>query len=419
MRPTIAAIVVLVFSVGVLAAQTPPLTLEAALRAARDSNRLLQAARLRILEARGDLTGASLRLADNPEIAGAAGPRLPGRPLGDRTTDIELGIEQRFETGGQRGFRLERAQAAVDAAAAGAADVQRVVDLAVARTFYETLAGERRLALLEQNETLARDLHGVATRRLDAGEGTPLEVNTARIRLADVERRAMRARAALETGTVRLASLIGLPPATPLQLVGDLPGDEDPPAAEVLVAEALGSRPDLAAATHQVDEAGAAVELADAEARPDLAVGAAYGREDGNSIVTAGLRVPLPFFDRNQGERSRARAARERLVAEEDLARLQAEAEVRQALLAYDQARRAVRLYDTEVIGALAESADLLQRAFEAGEVGLPEVLVVQRELLEGREGYLDATLELALGRADVLAATHRPQSGPFQGGRP
>jgi cobalt-zinc-cadmium efflux system outer membrane protein len=191
MRPTIAAIVVLVFSVGVLDAQTPPLTLEAALRAARDSNRLLQAARLRILEARGDLTGASLRLADNPEIAGAAGPRLPGRPLGDRTTDIELGIEQRFETGGQRGFRLERAQAAVDAAAAGAADVQRVVDLAVARTFYETLAGERRLALLEQNETLARDLHGVATRRLDAGEGTPLEVNTARIRLADVERRAI------------------------------------------------------------------------------------------------------------------------------------------------------------------------------------------------------------------------------------
>ena len=419
MRPTIAAIVVLVFSGGVLDAQSPPLTLEAALGSARDSNRLLQAARLLILEARGDLTGASVRLADNPEITGTAGPRLPGRPLADRTTDLEIGVEQRFETGGQRGFRVERAQAAVDAAAADAADVQRVVELAVARTFYEMLAGERRLALLEQNETLARELHEIATRRLDAGEGTPLEVNTARLRLADVERRAMRARAAHETGTVRLAALIGQSPATPLRLDGDLPGDEEPPAVEALVAQALGSRPDLAAAAHHVDQAGAAVELADADARPDLALGAAYRREDGGSIVTAGLRVPLPVFDRNQGERGRARATHERLAAEQALARLQAEAEVRQSLLAYEHARRALQLYDTDVIGALTESADLLQRAFEAGEVGLPEVLVVQRELLEGREGYLDATLGLALSRADVLASAYRSQSGFFQGGTP
>lgn len=399
----------------------PPvtLTLEGALSTARQNSRLLAAAHLRIGEARGDLTGASILLVNNPEIVAQAGPRLPGAADGDTTLDLSVGVEQFFETGGQRGDRIARAQAEVDASRASAADVQRVIELAVARAFYGARAADLRLQLLEENERLVRELHEVARRRLEAGEATPLELNAARIRLAEAQRRTVVARTARQVAAVRLAELLGLAPSTQLTLQGDLPGDEAAPAADVLVASALRARPDLAAAARGIDASAAAIDLADAEAWPDIGVGVFYSRDEGDDIFTAGLRVPLPLFNRNQGERQRARATRDRLVAERGALVLSVESEVRQALLAYEQARSALQLYDAEVLRAQEESLGLLERAFEAGEVGISDVIVLQRELIEGREGFLDVRLDLALTRAGLLAAASLPQTGPLQGGTP
>ena len=419
LRLALAATAAIPWQGNLLYAQGLPLTLEAAVQRARDNNRVVQAGRVRIAEARGDLTGASLRLEDNPEVAGVAGPRLLGDTAGGTTPDWEIGVEQRFETGGQRGYRIERALADVDASAANASDVERVITLAVVTTFYETLAAGRRLTLLEENQRLARELHSVAERRLEAGEGIPLEVNTARIRRAEVERRSLAARVTYELSTVRLAELLGLPPDTRLELQGDLPGDEVAPPIDELVAHALASRPDLAAVEHELEAAKASIGLADAGARPDLAVGVFYGREGRDDIVIGGLRLPIPIFNRNQGERERTRAVRDRLVAEQAGIRLRIASEVQQELLAYEQFRRAFQLYSDDVLRAHEESAGLLQRAFEVGEVGVQDLIVVQRELLEGREGYLDAGLDVARARARVLAAAARSQTGSLAGVTP
>ncbi|MCA9631188.1 MAG: TolC family protein [Myxococcales bacterium] len=396
----------------------PPLTLEAALSTARQNSPLVAAARLRIGEARGDLTGASILLVDNPELAATAGPRLPGTAGSETTADVAVGIEQRFETGGQRRHRIDRAQAEIEAASASAEDIQRVIDLAVARTFYGALVAERRLALLEENEGLARQLHEIARRRLDAGEGKPLEVSTARIRLAEAQRKTSATRAERQAATVRLAELLGLAPSTQLALGGELPGDEAAPTADVLVTRAMGLRPDFVSAAHETDAARAAADLAEAEAWPDIGVGVFYGREENNDIVTAGLRVPIPLFDRNQGSRARDRAAWQRRAAERDALRLSVESEVRRALIAYEHARSALQIYDAEVLRAQQESLGLLQRAFEAGDVGIPDVIVVQREVIEGREGYLDARLDLAHARAALLAAAGISQTTKLHGGR-
>ncbi len=88
-------------------------------------------------------------------------------------------------------------------------------------------------------------------------------------------------------------------------------------------------------------------------------------------------------------------------------------------MLAYGQARAGLLLYDAEVLRAQEESLQLLQRAFQAGDIGIPNVIVVQREVIESREGYLDVRLELARTRAAVLAAAHLPQTTTSQGKTP
>ena len=400
-------------------AQGPLLTLQAAVETARQNNQLIESARMEIREAEGDLTAASLRLVDNLEVVANAGPRLPGETGGRTQLQLEVGVEQVFQTGGRRGHRIRRAEADIAAAAARADDVERVVALAVASVFYQTLAAQQRLELLEENERLAEELHQVAGRRLDAGEGTPLEVNTARVRFAEVQRRTMTAGATREAGVIRLAELLGRSPSATFELRGDLPADEPTPGGEVLVSRALASRPDLTAIGRQVESSSAAIDLSRALVKPPVAVGVFYERDDGDNIIVGGVRLPLPFSNKNQGGRERALATRERLVAEREVLRLAIESEVRQRLVTYDESRRAFQLYDSEVLRAQEESAGLLQLAFEAGEVGIPDVVVVQRALLESQEGYLDTRLALALARAQLLAATYQSQTGPLSGGVP
>jgi len=403
----------------VVSAQPPgpprSLTLEGALAIASQNSPLMRAARVRIREAQGDLTGASMLLRDNPVIAASAGPRLSAQEGQDPTLDLDVGIQQQFEIGGQRGDRIDRARADIEAARASTEDVQRVIDLAVAVAFYETLGNRQRLELLDQNEQLARDLHQAAQRRLEAGEGTPLELNTARIRLAEARRQTIAARTALRSSSVRLAEILGLSPGTELSLSGELPTQQSAPSMEALLARARRSRPDLVAAERRVEAARAAIDLANAEAWPDITVGVFYGQEEGDQTITARLRVPIPLFNRNQGARERARAVRDRRIAERDAVELTVASDLRQALLAYEQAREALALYDAEVLAAQSESLELLQRAFEAGEVGIPDVLVVQRELIEGQAGFLAVRQELARALSRARASANLPQTGTAQ----
>src|SRR5262245_18173794 len=84
------------------------LTFEGTLARARVSPGAVVVARARIAEAQAAVVEASVRFRENPLLEGAAGPRTG---QGDRTTDIDVGILQQFETGGQRRARVAGAEA--------------------------------------------------------------------------------------------------------------------------------------------------------------------------------------------------------------------------------------------------------------------------------------------------------------------
>ncbi len=209
-----------------------------------------------------------------------------------------------------------------------------------------------------------------------------------------------------------MSELLGLGFEEPLTLSGgELPIGTASPSENSLVAHALRSRPDLSSVGHEVSAARSDVELAEAEGWPDLSAGFRYERDQGDDKYIAEVAIPLPFFNRNQGEVIRARGTLARLRAEEEALRLAVESDVRRAYVVYDAARQGAALYGAEVLAAQEESLDLLMRAFQAGEISYSEVVVVQRALVEGREGYLEARLDLARARAQLLAAAHLRQT--------
>jgi cobalt-zinc-cadmium efflux system outer membrane protein len=388
------------------------LDLSTALFYAEQNNRLLDAARARVLEAEASLVTASILLVNNPDLTFAVGPRIPAETLLPRTTDLGIGIAQRIPVTGQRGHRVGQAGALVEASKAGLGNAERLIGFAVASAFYATLASQARLAIRQQAESLSQDLENVAVRRLEQGEGSVLEQNTARIRLAEARRATLVARAEHRASASILAELLGIGDESGLALVGELPAARTPPSEETLVARALASRPDLVARRREVEAAAKGVELQKALSRPALSLGFQYEREEGSDIYKGQLTVPLPSFNRNQGEIASARAAMARFQAETYALALAVEAETRRAFVTYEHARQAVGLYTTELLAVQEETVRLLVLSYEAGEASAADVLLVQRELVDGRGGHLEARLDLARAQARLLAALNLPQTG-------
>ena len=86
------------------------LTLEETIARAREQAGAAVIARARLAEAEAGVSDASARFRDNPLIEGATGPRTGPGGWG---ADVELGVSQQFETGGQRQARLRGASALV------------------------------------------------------------------------------------------------------------------------------------------------------------------------------------------------------------------------------------------------------------------------------------------------------------------
>jgi cobalt-zinc-cadmium efflux system outer membrane protein len=400
--------------------QTPPestsLTLVSVLEAAKANSRLVRAAELRIDEAEGGLTQARVLLIDNPELMASRGRRSSEAGLGPSTPEFEIGLEQRVEIGGQRGKRIRLAGAEIAVAQHDFRETERAVTFAVTLAFHEGLAAQTLVEVAERQEALSQDLLDLAQRRLDAGVGTQLELNAAVIRFAEARRTSLIERRKMAEADLLLRRLSGLDPEGPLLLEGDLPRLTVPVVEEIFVSRAMTHRPDLGVAIHRVNAASEAKSLASAEGWPDITLDASFGREEGEDLFRAGLRLPLSLFNRNQGHRGATRAAYDREVELREDLRLEVEREVRTAVRSYQQAGATLLLYDADVLRAQQESLDLVQLAAEEGELSIADVLVVQREVLDGLRGYLTARLEVAHARARLLASVSLPQDTDLNG---
>ncbi len=379
------------------------------------NNPSLHAARQRVMEAQGSVIAASRSLQSNPVASFLAGPRFPESVDRSTSTDFEFEVEQLFSTGRPKEHRERVAASGVERAEALEANARRLIDLDVTTSFYVALATALRIDVLQESEALAAALHATAEDRLRFGEGTQLEVDTATIRLARTRRLTGQARAQQQRATIRLVELLGLPMSSSPEIVGELPVPTGIDLTELL-GSASAMRPDVNAAASALNAAEAAAELADADAKPDLVLHAAYARDDGDDVVTAGVRLELPIFNNGDGERATARAQIRRLQAEHQAARRGAEAEVRAAFADYEQAVHLLGVFDDALLEAQEGSLQLLELAFAEGAVGYPEVLVVQEQLIAGRQEYIDAQLLAALALAQLRVAAGMPAAAVSTG---
>jgi cobalt-zinc-cadmium efflux system outer membrane protein len=397
-------------------AQPLTLTLDEALARAREQAPSVLVARARIEEARGRLAGARIRHRDNPTLDIGAGPRSTDT---GRLMDVDIGISQVFETGGQRAARVAGAEAGIRREDAAAAEAMRLALRDVAIAFLRLLHAQERLTLLRDAEGMAGEVLTVAQRRYAAGDIAVLDVNVARSTVA----RARAARLSAEAERVEAAGLLQ-------RLLGLGRGMRQGPAAaragETVTARgalrvspradlgaliaSVDNRPDLQALRADIGDAEAEAQVGRAMTRPDIGVGARYKHEEGHRAVLGEVTLTLPVFSRGQEQQAIGSARASRLRLELDTARVAAISEVESAYATSITRQAAVAAFEQEALPGLDENERLARRSFDVGQISLPELLLIRRELLETRLDYLDRLLDAseAVITQDALAGVLR-----------
>jgi cobalt-zinc-cadmium efflux system outer membrane protein len=397
------------------------ITSDELIRRALASNGELAAARLDVERARGRLRQAGLRSNPTIDFEQTTG-KLTGSD-GERETSIGLSLP--LEINGQRQKRIDLARAELEAAEAEAADRERRFVAEVRAAYAEALAAARELEITEGLNRLDAQTARIVEARVTEGEAAPIELNLLR---AEVER--LKSRRALVEGrlqaiVLRLKSIAGIPPSGGLRLREDLiaPALYKPPASLADSLDiALRMRPDLRLArlTERVAEAG--LELVRAQARPDLTAFTKYttnrstfdttpigALRDKDRLLSFGVSVSLPLFNRNQGAKAEAATAIAQAQRRREFVEQIVRAEVASAYARYEAAQSALAIFEEGVLARSTQNIQAMRGAYELGAFRMTELLAEQRRLLDSEREYTEALTERYKALADLLSAMGAP----------
>jgi cobalt-zinc-cadmium efflux system outer membrane protein len=112
--------------------------------------------------------------------------------------------------------------------------------------------------------------------------------------------------------------------------------------------------------------------------------------------------VPIPVFNKNQGNIAAARAEYCRAMME--VTRIENSIQQRLAVVSneFDSALAAVDKYEDEILPSARETLSLAEDAYRAGEFSFLEVLIVRRTYFESNLLYLESQVQLAQANAQV-----------------
>ncbi len=338
-----------------------------------------------------------------------------GRLLGVAEMEVTLVFSQLVFLGGDR-MRHRRLADLSARQAMWEHEVRRLDVLTEAtRRFVDVLAAQRLVELADRQLRLM----GEMARLLEAGAAAGSlarrdpGILALRVRLARLELERERKRRELAAAKARLAELWGGRAADVVRVVGRLPSGVDLPDEERLKTLARESVR-LQVRAHRIRVAQAAVRFEEARGVPDLTItgGLRVLPADGSVGFVAGVSIPLPVFDRNQGNVAAARLRVRRAEALLAAARNSIEARLAELLERARQANEALRRLRGSLVPSARMALDAASEAYKAGKVDYLAVLDAQAALLRLQVEEIELKRRMAKTFAEMESLVGRPLSG-------
>jgi cobalt-zinc-cadmium efflux system outer membrane protein len=232
---------------------------------------------------------------------------------------------------------------------------------------------------------------------------SPVEETKARVAEAGVRLELMLAASDLATARKRLAGTWGNPVPRFERAEGD---PEALPPLPMLtdLNTRLAASPALLRARIEVDRRQALVQVERSRRIPDVTVslGARRNEELGLNQAIFGVSIPLPIFNRNQGNVLEALRRTDKARDELSVAQIRLANELALAYQRLDTARQEVESLQRDILPGAQSAYDAATQGFEMGKFSFLEVLDAQRTLFQVKSQYLRALADAHRSAAEI-----------------
>ena len=372
------------------------ITLEDAIQMALEHNHNLLAARTTIQQSQAAETTANLR--PNPVLLGdsqflpAFQPSQFSSDYIDNTAQFDLGLSYLFERGKKRQHRVQAARDQTAVTRSQVADNERSLAFTVASQFINVELAESTLALANENLKSFQNSVDIGESRYRAGDISEDDLLKIKLQLLQFQTDVSAARLARVQGLSDLRQLLGYESiSADYDVAGAFDYQPVNGKLEDFQAKALQTRPDLRAAQQGVTAANSQLQLQKAIAKKDVTGQVSYTHlGDINNISLFG-QIPLPIFDRNQGEIARTGFAITQAQEQEKFASGQVITDVRDAFESMRSNDQIVGLYRSGYLDQAQQSRDISEYSYRHGAASLLDFLDAERSYRATELAYRQA----------------------------
>ena len=399
MRHQKLAITAILFSfaaLGVGHAQAPMrISLDQAIDLAIAHNHALKATQTQIQQNQAQEITAALR--PNPTLTADAlfipiEPQNFNSDIIANVSEFDAGVSYLFERGGKRHRRIDAARDVTSQTRYQVSDAERTLIFNTAQQFITAQLAESNLDLANQDLASFQQTVDIANAQYKAGAVSESDLLKITVQLLQFQTDVSAAKVAKVQALASLREFLGYD-AVPANydVEGELTYQPLQLNRDDLLLKALNNRPDLLASRQGVHAAESQYALAKADGKVDITGALTYTHVSDQNSVGVTVSLPLPIFDRNQGEIARTRyamsAAQQTAYAASDTVAT----DVNSAYAAFSSNQEVVNLYIGGYLKQAKDSRDISEYAYHRGAASLLDFLDAERSYRATQLAYRQA----------------------------
>jgi cobalt-zinc-cadmium efflux system outer membrane protein len=311
---------------------------------------------------------------------------------GFKSSESTIRLSQLIELGGKRAARIQASSHSRNLSKWDY-EAKRVDVLTVtANAFTNLLKAQRLVTLNEELVLLAKQVSKAVSERVEAGKVSPIDKTKADVELST--RRIGLARAMNNADIARRNLAVGWAETEPMfnYALGNFEAISTIPSLKSLMLK-IENNPDVSRWATELSQRQALVDIERSKAIPNVNfnVGARHLAENNDNALVMGFTVPLPLFNKNEGNIAAARHRAEKAEAQKSAFIIQLKNKLatshKRLTLAYSE----VVFLKTRVIPGTQSAFDAMTEGYRFGKFGFLDLLDSQRTLFNAQMQYIEA----------------------------
>ena len=296
------------------------------------------------------------------------------------STEGDIGMSYTFERGQKRQHRVQAARDTTAVTRLSVTDNERTLAFGVAQLYVSVQLAESTLDLSRQDLKSFQNTVDISEFQFKAGSVSENDYLQIKLQLLQFQQDVQQAELSRAQALSDLRQQIGYE-SVPAEFDITDALEYRPLTVKVddLQAKALDSRPDLKASQLGITAAKSQYGLAKANGKQDVTVSTNYSHVNSISAVTFSVSVPLPIFDRNQGNIAQTRIAINQATEQQKGTNGQVLTDVRDAYEGVVSNDKLVKLYTSGALETAQKSREISEYAYRRGGIALLDFLNAER----------------------------------------